>query len=59
MTYCELALVLVIALLVLKPDELKDCAYLIAKAWRLVQSTKTQISAHLMQMDDKKDGPHG
>ena len=67
MTYCEFALVIIIALLVLGPTELKDCALLVAKAWRSVQSAKTLITAQLLQAEDalktpspkKDDNPHG
>ena len=57
MTYCEFALVIVIALLVLGPKELKDCALLVAKAWRSVQSAKALIAAQLLQAEDTLKTP--
>ena len=57
MTFCELALVLLIAVLVLGPKELKACAFGLAKVWRTLQSTKALISAQLLNADVKPPKP--
>lgn len=59
MGYGELVLVILVALLVLRPKELRHCAFWIARMWRMVQSLKSMLSAHLLHMDaDGQSAPH-
>lgn len=47
MSYGEVAVVMVVAVVVLGPKELKMAAFYVGKLWRMFQSTKAFIRAEL------------